>query len=237
MTGTVKLPGIGPVKKGYAYAGGAAVLVIVGYAYYKRRQSGSPTASTTTDTSNIDPATGFPYGSAQDTAALGGAYGGFGPYNPPPPPAPGGPPPITTNAEWAQEVTSGLQGIGWSAETVAEALGVYLARKDLTRAQATIVQVAVAEYGPPPVGSYQIKVGGGGGHPPDKTKPVPNVVGQRGENAHDILNKAGFSHVTETRPRGAHPNSTTQVTSQRPHAGTKADPDTTTVHIDLKVVK
>jgi hypothetical protein len=78
MADTVKLPGIGQVKKGYVIAGGVVVVVIVGYAYYRHSQDASTTAtdpSTTAADTNIDPATGYPYGSAEDEAALAAQAG------------------------------------------------------------------------------------------------------------------------------------------------------------------
>jgi hypothetical protein len=72
MDGTVKIPGIGPVKKSWAIAGAAATAGIVGFAYYKHRSasSASQAASGTSAGTGTDPATGYPYGSPQDQAAL-----------------------------------------------------------------------------------------------------------------------------------------------------------------------
>lgn len=61
-----------------------------------------------------------------------------------------------TNAAWAQAVEAGLTDIGYSSTDVAAALGRYLGGLSETSAQATIVQAAIAEYGTPPVGSFQI---------------------------------------------------------------------------------
>jgi len=61
-----------------------------------------------------------------------------------------------TNAAWAQAVEAGLTDIGYAPTDIAAALGRYLGGLSETPAQATIVQAAVAEYGPPPVGSFQI---------------------------------------------------------------------------------
>lgn len=61
-----------------------------------------------------------------------------------------------SNAAWAQAVEAGLTDIGYSSTDVAAALGRYLGNLSETSTQATIVQSALAEYGPPPVGSYQV---------------------------------------------------------------------------------
>ena len=67
----------------------------------------------------------------------------------------------STNAAWSQAVTEGLANLGWSATDVSTALGMYLAGMPLTTladgaSSLAIVQAAVAEFGPPPVGTYSI---------------------------------------------------------------------------------
>ncbi len=62
----------------------------------------------------------------------------------------------TSNAEWAQAAEAGLSDIGYASTDVSAALGRYLANLSLTPDQATIVYAAIAEYGPPPVGSFQV---------------------------------------------------------------------------------
>lgn len=87
MAGTVKLPGLGEVKTGYVWAGAAVIAVIVGFAYYRHRNSAAAASSTTdtTGTAATDPQTGYPSGSPEDLAALqqlqsglGDAYSGVG---------------------------------------------------------------------------------------------------------------------------------------------------------------
>ena len=62
----------------------------------------------------------------------------------------------SSNAAWSQAVTSGLTDIGYSSTDIATALGLYLAGKALSPDQQTIVYDALAEYGPPPVGTYGV---------------------------------------------------------------------------------
>lgn len=62
----------------------------------------------------------------------------------------------TSNAAWAQAVQAGLVDIGYDSETVSAALGGYLAGQALTSAQAQIVQTAIGEFGPAPVGNLQV---------------------------------------------------------------------------------
>lgn len=62
-----------------------------------------------------------------------------------------------TNAAWAQAVQAALPGItGDSASNVATAVGNYLGGLALTATQANDIQVAIAEFGPPPSGNLQI---------------------------------------------------------------------------------
>ena len=84
---------------------------------------------------------------------------------------PGG---YATNAAWAQAVTAGLSDIGYSSTDVAAALGMYLGGLPLSTladgvSSASIVSAALAEYGPPPVGTFTMIAAsphdhGGGGH-------------------------------------------------------------------------
>ena len=62
----------------------------------------------------------------------------------------------TSNAAWAQAATAGLADVGYSETDVATALGDYLTQTPLTPAQAQLVNVAIAEYGPAPVGNLQV---------------------------------------------------------------------------------
>lgn len=61
-----------------------------------------------------------------------------------------------TNAAWAQAVEAGLTDIGYTSTDISAALGRYLGSLSETADQATIVDAAIAEYGPPPVGTYTV---------------------------------------------------------------------------------
>lgn len=69
----------------------------------------------------------------------------------------------TSNAAWAQAATAGLTDIGYTGSQVASALGLYLTGAPVTTDQAAIINAAIAEYGSPPVGSFQVTVLPGGG--------------------------------------------------------------------------
>jgi Fibronectin type III domain len=149
---------------------GGAVVVFMVYRSYSKAKAASASASTATDpnatdpNANIDPTTGYPYGSVQDTSALASGVGagagtGYDPnagyYNP----VPTGSSPAS-NAAWSQYVEQQLTSIGYDPQAVSAAIGRYLANLPLTPDQATIVQVALAEAGPPPQGSYSIITSG-----------------------------------------------------------------------------
>ncbi len=95
----MNIPGIGEVKPVYVLAGGSAVCLIAGVAYFRYKQNAASAAAASsantnaTSQANIDPATGYPYGSVQDEDALaaesygadygddyGDYYGTTGPY-------------------------------------------------------------------------------------------------------------------------------------------------------------
>ena len=64
-----------------------------------------------------------------------------------------------SNAAWAQAVTAGLTALGYTSTDISAALGMYLGGLPLTdlpdgQSAASIVEAALAEYGPPPVGSF-----------------------------------------------------------------------------------
>jgi hypothetical protein len=61
-----------------------------------------------------------------------------------------------SNAAWAQAAEAGLTDVGYTSTDIAAALGRYLGNLSETAAQATIVDAAIAEYGPPPDGTYTV---------------------------------------------------------------------------------
>lgn len=127
----------------------------------------------------VDPITGLTYlaeatqyGSVATAEASVSAYGqstasGSGiPVNPASPAASGSPNTVvgtsvyTSNAAWSQAVQAGLQDISGSTTydgtDIGTALGAYLQQEPLTAAQGQLINTAIAEYGPAPVGNLQI---------------------------------------------------------------------------------
>lgn len=122
----------------------------------------------------IDPMTGLSYlaeaqqyGSVQAAEAAVSSFGasystGSGiPVNPvfpsvsPSPPGSAGTA-YTSDAAWSQAVQAGLTDIGYNSTEVATALGLYLTQQPVSQAQAHLIDVAIAEFGPPPVGNFQV---------------------------------------------------------------------------------
>lgn len=175
MADTIKIFGSN-VPKPLAIGGGAAILIGGVFYYRKNQQSAAAKASVdAASSSEIDPATGYPYGSPEDAAALtaqgnyqnpsGGYSGGYQtaqPYGT-------GAGPFTNNADWAQFVEQyEVNNMGADAPTVGNAIGKYITGQALTTdAMISIVQSAIAIGGYPPVA-------GPNGHPPGYvTVPIP----------------------------------------------------------------
>lgn len=166
MAETVNIPGFGSTSKKTAYLLGGGLVLIVGVAWYRSKNAAAaPAAAAPSDGgSTVDPATGFPYGSAEDAAALasqagyispsGGGGGGGGGAS-----TAGS---YTTNGQWAQAaedyIVNTVNG-GSHADLVGNALGKYITGVAITADQVNIVQQAIAFTGYPPVN-------GPSGYPP-----------------------------------------------------------------------
>lgn len=151
--------------------GGVIAAGVTGVYFYRKQSNANSAQQASVDqasTDQIDPATGYPYGSPEDNAALaqqatyqvngldtglsgygftgysGGSGGGvFGTGNP------GS---FASNAEWAQYVEAYEENnLGADAPTVGNAIGKYLTGQPLTTDQVGLVQSAIAIGGYPPV--------------------------------------------------------------------------------------
>lgn len=191
--GTVKLPLLGSQPKKHIIILGGVGAGVLGVAYYRSKKAASATPAATT--AQIDPSTGFTYGSPEDAAALaqqasysspGGAGGGNGTG------AGGGGSgtgtgptgTIVDNETWSQTAETYLVGVvGLDSGTVSSALGAYISAATLTDAQVSIVQQAIAAVGYPPTPgttgyppSYHTATtppsGGNTTPPPGTVKPV-----------------------------------------------------------------
>lgn len=104
-----------------------------------------------------------------------------------------------TNAAWAQAVTAGLTALGYSSTDVSTALGLYFQDQPLGTlsdgaSAYSIVQAAVAEYGPPPVGSYSIVPQNTNSTPPPNQTPAPTTYTVKsGDTLGSIAQKLGVN--------------------------------------------
>lgn len=251
----IKVPGVGPLDKKKVLIGGAIGAVLIAVVIIMRRRSAAASApaapATTADTSgsaytdpNLDPATGFDYGTPQDQAALdsGGYYGGggigntlgnidpatgyiFGSaqdvaalqqlYGTGAAPPPG--PKPQSETQWVSNAANALNsdaGVGRAA--AAEALTEWIAGQSVTAQQAQYVREALALVGDPPNGAPPIheKSTHPGGQPHPKVR-VPDVQGQQYGAAREALADAGLKARAVPRAAG-------MVASQAPRPGTEA---------------
>lgn len=158
LEGTFKTP-FGDVNKKTAFVVGGFIVALAAMVWWRQRQANAKAASVAqAGGSLINPATGYPYGSAEDAAALAaqanyvsaGGGGGGGSSIPSPNSGPGT---FTTNAQWAQYVEQYLTGNGTVTDTAAlsTAIGKYLAGQPLTSAEVDLVHMATAIGDKPPL--------------------------------------------------------------------------------------
>lgn len=165
MADTVTVPGLGPVKETYVWAGGALVIGVAGYAWWQYNRNREPV--------DFVGASPDDYGVSDYDSPLGSSgTNSTGDYSQLDPEA------IDTNAKWTIDAADKLANRGYTSSVVLAALGKYLNRKGLTEAEIEIVQAAIAVSGPPPVGGpYPItnalppppSTGGGNTNPPPPT--------------------------------------------------------------------
>jgi hypothetical protein len=129
----------------------------------------------------------------------------------------------TSNAAWATAATAGLADIGYTETDVAAALGDYLESTPVTATQANYIRAALAEFGNPPIGTFQIILVAA--TPPGKTMVrVPSdLIGQPQEAAFGILSAAGL------KPKGTAviKGKTLYVNKVSPAEGTSVTPGST----------
>lgn len=175
LEGTVKVPIFGEVPKKTALLVGGGIAVLVGIMYYRGKKASAAAASVAAaGSSEINPATGFAYGSPEDAAAMAaqaayvtpggvGTGGGGG--------SPGQPTGFTSNGQWAQAAEQYMQAEGLIVEptALASALGKYITGHQATPLDSDLIHQAIAFQGYPPIS-------GPNGYPPainTSTDPVP----------------------------------------------------------------
>jgi len=259
-------------SQGQTIAGVGALVFVGGYSLwkYEKDKKATAAAAASATTQNSQYGYGYGYGSPSQYYGYGFGYGavngagepneweygygeyGYGYYDPATGQYEGGASgtsnltPVgaapTTNAEWSTVATNDLVEEGYSAQTVAGALGPYLQGQAISASQVAIVQAALAYAGNPPVAgtegyppAYKTQgtTGGGTGGGQTTTQvTVPTLMGDKGEDARKTVQSLGlkWKQTPPTTPKGK----TTQVQSQSPKAGTKVAPGTT-VSVTLKV--
>lgn len=164
MDGTIKLPGVGPVKKVYVIAGVGVLGGVLVYAYWKRSQAPAAdlteatpdTSSTaTTDTGYAEASTAAGYNTVYPSA-YGGGYSQYG-YdlygNPLPPPTGAGSGGVfTTNNDWASAAESALENGNVSLSVSVLAISRVLGGLSVTSGQRDLFMQAVGLIGQPPQG-------------------------------------------------------------------------------------
>lgn len=145
---------VGPLPLGVWLIAGAAI-----WWYFQRQQSASGSAAPNQQTDpagnigSIDPATGYVYGTPEDTAALAAnnagtsspGGGGSGGQN-----ATTGAQTYADNNTWGIAAVNYLVGLGIDPTTANQAITLYLASQPLTSAQQGDVNLAIQSLGAPP---------------------------------------------------------------------------------------
>ena len=212
--GSVTLPGIGPVKKTTALIGGVGVVAIVATMYIRQKRNAASGAAVPGTDQPIDPVTGYPYGSPQDTAALAlqatgsstvtgsGGGDGVGDTSGNPDTSLGGIPSFRSNAEWAQYVEQYMvNNQGADASTIGNVIGKYLTGQPIPDAQRQIIDTAVGIANYPPIS-------GVGGYPPSihiqAAAPTPVPTFKFVQQNHAIAKpEAGLSLISRFSDKGA----------------------------------
>lgn len=140
---TVAVPAVGRVKKQYVYVGGAVVVGVVGYAYWRR--SAAVPADIPAYTEEDVAADGV-------TATGGGAAGA--PANSGGRVTDSSTSPDSDN-EWVQQASEALAGV-YDEGALSVALGRYITHEGLTAPQKEMVQAAIGRVGYPPGGHYPL---------------------------------------------------------------------------------
>lgn len=152
--GTITIAGKA-MNKNVVYFGGAAALGIVAYAWYRNGQEGPQILTADPNLAPVAEPTDIP---------------GFSVYGPDNARIP------QTNAEWYDLVISKAQSIGVDAAAMGTAIGKYLGRQPLTKAEIELVRMAIASSGNPPEGGpYNIIEVASGGITPPVIPPVTPV--------------------------------------------------------------
>jgi hypothetical protein len=177
LEGTVKTP-FGTVEKKTALYIGGAIVVVGGIVWYRNRNATSSTTDPTTD-AEIDPATGYAYGSPEDAAALAAQSAYVTPT-----PTGGGASSIPTggtgyvsNGAWVQGVIEYMTSadLVQDPSALSSALGKYITGGYVVPGsnEDSLITQAIAVQGYPPIT-------GSNGMPPAINRNPPQSTGGTG---------------------------------------------------------
>jgi hypothetical protein len=172
LEGTIHTP-VGPVSKKVAVGVGIAALLVGGIVWYRQKQA-PPDASAAGANTEIDPATGYAYGSAEDAAALAaqgsyvsaaGTSGGGGSSA-----SSDTPTHASNNSEWVQQALSYLQNNDLISDPAAmsSALGKYITGSYASDNDVALINQAIAVKGMPPIAGVS-------GYPPAINRTPPST--------------------------------------------------------------
>lgn len=225
--GTSTADQIDPVT-GLAYSQDNAVDPVTGLSYLaEAQQYGSVQAADST-------VSAYGQTSESGTGVPGGPGPGSGGGGSNPSPNSVGSATYTSNAAWAQAATAGLADIGYPETAVATALGDYLTGTPVDDTQVNYINAALAEFGPPPIGVFQI-IRKPIHTPGPDMKTVPYVIGLDLEEAQRDVSGAGLKS-TAHGPSFVAGTGTRIVTAASPGAGTKLTANST-VKLTYKINK
>lgn len=167
LDGTVDLPAFGATKKRTLLYVGFGVALLAGVYWYRRTNGAELDASSSP--AAIDPATGYPYGSPEDLAALDEQAANSAPFD-----GAGAPvgsllgdtsqtlagPVFSDNRAWSQYASDYLVNVSrLHPHDVSEAMGAYITGRLVDLDARNLIDQAIAYAGYPPVA-------GVGGYPP-----------------------------------------------------------------------
>lgn len=164
LSGTVKVPGLGEVKKVYLLGGLGVVVAIVAIAYYRRSKAPAAVDTTTNPTEDYSTTdTGYSTGGGTSSgSSTDGSSSVLWPWgydangNPLPAPVPGGTAnpggSITTNADWTTQAIALLEEGGISTAVASGAIEGVLGGLGVTSDQEAYFLRATGVLGNPPQG-------------------------------------------------------------------------------------
>jgi hypothetical protein len=196
LEGSIQTP-LGTAQKKTVAIVGVGLAGIIGIVWWRSRGAGK-SADVTVPGEAINPATGYPYGSAEDAAALAEQGGYVTPTtgNPTGGTNTGGgwvntPGTFVNNAAWTQDVLAqyAAMDVGGDVSQMAAALGKYVTGQPVTAVEKSLISVAVAIDGYPPIAGtngYPPSINTGNPTPATAPKVLPAPTGVK------------VAHVTRT---------------------------------------